>query len=153
MPPPTNTPPVAPIFRARVVPPFQPELAKTALDGALGASVALEGQIHRTPPFAGEVEVKLEGMPMGVSAVPVVVPATQSAFKILLASAVPAKPGRAELKLVATAKLGDAKKPTVYAAPALAFGYTIHPAARPAEAARPAGGGAQPSEPKGDAGK
>lgn len=121
---------VTPIFQTAVVPPFAVELARPALEGPLGGSAEVEGQVRREPPFAGDIEIKVEGLPAGMTAPAVVVPGAQAAFKLVITAADPQKAGKVELKLAASTKLADPKNPTVYAAPAVPFAYTVKEASK-----------------------
>ncbi len=115
----------APIIAIEIVPPFAVEVARPAMEASLGAKAELGGQIRREQPFQGEVEVRLDGLPAGMSAPAVTLAATQSAFRLDIASAAPLVPGKFDLKLLASTRLGDAKTPVVYSAPPVAVTVTV----------------------------
>ncbi len=116
----------APIIAFEIVPPFAIEVAKPAMEASLGSKAELGGLIRREEPFQGDVEVRLEGLPAGMSAPAVTLSASQSAFKLDIASTAPLVPGKVDLKLLASARLGDAKPPAIYSAPPVAVTVTVN---------------------------
>jgi hypothetical protein len=126
----------APALRVRAVRPFAAEVTSAAPEVAAGSVVVLQGKVARKAPFGGKVEGKVEGLPAGmtVSAVEVAPEKTEFAIQVTVPSTVPA--GKVSLSLVLSTALGDPKKPTVHALPAIPIDLTVKPAA-----AAPAAGG------------
>ena len=135
----------SPAFRARVVRPFSAELSAVAVSAAAGSTAAIRGKIARTTPFAGKVQLKVEGLPAGMSATAAEVPPEKSEFEVDVAIP-PAQPaGPVGISLVLSTQLGDPQKPVVHSLPGLAVALTVTAAAAaPTNAAAPA---AKPAAP------
>jgi hypothetical protein len=107
-PPPPPPPAVAAAMIAvEVVRPASLELAATEIDLTPGDSAELRGKVTRVAPFAQEVEVKLDGLPVGVKATPVKVAEDASEFTLTLEAAGNAVPVAAQANAVLAFRLGD----------------------------------------------
>jgi hypothetical protein len=121
----------APVIRARVVEPFSVALGGAAgggggvLKAARGGKIALEGKVARASPFAGQVDLKVEGLPAGVAAAAANVAPDKTDFSLEISVDAAVAVGEVELKLVASAPLGDPKQPVVHAVPPVVFRLAI----------------------------
>jgi hypothetical protein len=106
-PPPPPPAVAATMIVVEVVRPASLELAATQIDLAPGDSAELRGRVTRVAPFAQEVEVKLDGLPVGVKAAPVKVAAEASDFTLTLEAAGDAVPVTALANAVLAFRLGD----------------------------------------------
>jgi hypothetical protein len=97
----------AAMIAVEVVCPASLELAATEVDLTPGDSAALRGKVIRVAPFAQEVEVKLDGLPVGIKAAPVKVAADASEFTLTLQAAGDAVPAAAPAHVVLAFRLGD----------------------------------------------
>jgi hypothetical protein len=107
-PPPPPPPAVAAAMIAvEVVHAASLELAATEIDLTPGDSAELRGKVTRVAPFAQDVEVKLDGLPVGVKAPPIKVAADASEFTLTLEAAGDAVPVAALANAVLAFRLGD----------------------------------------------
>jgi hypothetical protein len=113
-----------------VVRPFAVELAASSLDAAAGSTASIRGAVARVAPFTGKVDVKVDGLPEGVTAAPGAVAPEASQFEIQLTLAPAAKPGSANLSLTFSTPLGDPQKPVVHALPGIPVMLKVLPAAK-----------------------
>jgi hypothetical protein len=97
----------ATMIAVEVVRPASLELAASEIDLTPGGSVELRGKVTRVAPFAQEVEVKLDGLPVGVKAAPVKVATDASEFTFTLETAGDAVPVAALANAVLAFRLGD----------------------------------------------
>jgi hypothetical protein len=95
------------MIAVEVVRPASLELAATEIDLTPGDSAELRGKVTRVAPFAQDVEVKLDGLPIGVKAAPVKVAADASDFTLTLEAAGDALPVAALADAVLAFKIGD----------------------------------------------
>ena len=75
-----------PAVTLSIVPPATVELAAPELEIKPGGTVELKGKIVRKGAFDGPVTVKVSGLPAGLKAEPVVVPASASSFVVKVAA-------------------------------------------------------------------
>jgi hypothetical protein len=106
-----------PAVQVTVVRPFRVELLTRELTLQPGEKVVLKGRIERRPVFREAVQLKLEGLPKGVTlaAPPAPVAAGATEFQIELRADAKAPPAEGKLTLTATATITGA----VYTHPAL----------------------------------
>jgi hypothetical protein len=97
----------AAMIAVEVVRPASLELAATEINLTPGGSAELRGKVTRVAPFAQEVEVKLDGLPVTIKAAPVKVAADASEFTLTLEAAGDAVPVAALANAVLAFKLGD----------------------------------------------
>ncbi len=88
-----------PAVTVEVVRPAAVELAAPRAEVKAGATVEVKGKVARKGPFAEPVTVKLDGLPAGTKADPVVVPPGQSDFTLKIAADPKAAPAEATAKL------------------------------------------------------
>jgi hypothetical protein len=106
--PPPPPPAVASAMIAvEVVRPASLELTATEINLTPGGSAELRGKVIRVAPFAEEVEVKVDGLPVGIKAAPVKVAADASEFTLTLEAAGDAVPAAALANAVLAFRLGD----------------------------------------------
>ena len=101
---------VTPALNVRVVHPFS-----LILSGATGGSIA--GEVVRVAPFAGKVDIKVGGLPAGLSAKPLTVDAGAGAFRVDLTASDDLAAGDYTVRLEATTPLKVAKKTVVHSIP------------------------------------
>ncbi len=126
----------APAFRVRFVRPFAAEVATASMQAAPGSTAAITGKIARKSPFGGKVQVKVEGLPAGMTAAPVEIAPETSDFKVDIVVSAAQAHGSVTLTVVLSTPLGDPNQPVVHALPGIPVALTVTP---PTAAA--AGGG------------
>ncbi len=99
---------VTPALSVRVVHPFFLTLSG---DGTTDGSIA--GEVVRVAPFAGKVDIKVSGLPAGLSAKPLTVDAGTILFRVDLTVSDDLPAGDYKVRLEATTPLEAAKKKTV----------------------------------------
>lgn len=91
--------------------PTRPDFSLTAVadfaNVVPGARAELELRIDRQGGLAGAIDLKIEGLPEGVSFEPAQIPAGQDAVKLAFIAADEARPGDSLLKITASAKAGE----------------------------------------------
>jgi hypothetical protein len=112
-----------PALKVTVLRPFELQLAAPTLSLAPGQTVALRGKIVRQHVFKEAVQLKLDGLPAGVTLVapPAAVPADKSDFEIMLKVDATAAPAPAALSLTGSTTLAGA----AYALPAATVQGTV----------------------------
>ena len=113
-----------PAVTLNVVRPAEVELTTTKVELAAGASTEINGNLIRRGAFHDPVTVKLDALPAGLNADPVVVPPEATAFTLKLSAGAEVKPVEAIVKVVASFKLG-AKE---YAPPPNTLAFKVVPA-------------------------
>src|SRR5262249_4173853 len=84
---------------------------------ARGGAAEIAGKIHRQYPYQETVGLKVEDLPLDVTAESVEVPSSDAAFKIKLQAGAGAEPGEYTLRLAATGKMAGRKEAQDYTVP------------------------------------
>ncbi|WP_145272532.1 COG1470 family protein [Tautonia plasticadhaerens] len=102
-----GSPVAAALIEVEVVPPVSLELPEGEIAIAPAGTVAIDGKVARVEPFAGDVVVRLDDLPPGVTAEPVEIAADASEFTVTLRAAADAARTEARPRAVLTYELGD----------------------------------------------
>jgi hypothetical protein len=84
---------------------------------ARGGAAEIAGKVHRQYPYQEEVGLKVEDLPLDVTAESVDVPSSDAAFKIQLRAGAAAEPGEYTVRLAATGKMAGRKEAKDYTVP------------------------------------
>ena len=113
-----------PAVTLNVVRPAEVELITHSAEIAAGGSTEIRGTLIRRGGFHDPVTVKIDGLPAGLNAGPVVVPPEATAFTLKLTAGPEAQPAEATARVTSALKLG----PKDYAPPPSSLAIKVIPA-------------------------
>ncbi len=110
----------SPMVTFQVVPGYELQLSKTAVEIAPGGKVEIAGSVRRELTFeGGEIRIKVEDLPDHVSCPEVVVPAGKTAFVLACDAGAEAKRGSFDVRVASTAPDTGRKQKAEYKIPDL----------------------------------
>ena len=106
---PESTPPsiAAALIEVEVVRPATLELAEKEVTLTPGSTATLSGKVTRAAPFDGEIDIKLDKLPDGITAEKIKVPANASAFTLTITAAANARATEAVAGTILVYKFGQ----------------------------------------------
>ncbi len=107
----------APAVTVEIVPGYQIKLLSQTLESPSGGKIELAGKIEREPGFRSNIKIELEDLPEHVDCQPVVVPAEESTFRLLVDVKPEARPGRFALRVSSVATILDRNDQQEFKAP------------------------------------
>jgi hypothetical protein len=107
----------APAVTVEIVPLYSIKLVSQKLALFAGQKLELAGQVERESSFKGSVKLRFEGLPEHVTSEEVVIPESESRFRLWIEASGEAKPQEIPTRLASAALLSDKKETQPYSIP------------------------------------